>query len=260
MSSLPSIVLVHGAWHTPPNYRSYVDALQKQGFEVHCPRLPTCSGVSPPTASLPEDIAYVREIIKSLVNNGQRVLMIFHSYGGAVGGSAVEGLSIAERKAAGKPGGVIHLLNLCGYLLRANTSVFDVIREAGYQDLVEDYMPTAPDGLCSVTDPATGFFSGRASQEIVDEALNAVVKFPIQAFHDVVTGYAWKTIPTTYIRTLQDGGVPTVYQDIMLGKAQEDGISLKVKTFDADHSLFITEQEEMVKAAVDAANDERNIL
>lgn len=260
MQSLPTIVLVHGAWHTPPNYQTYIDALKKQGFQVHCPRLPTCSGVSPPTASLPDDIACVKELVTSLVEDGQRVLMVLHSYGGAVGGSAVEGLSLADRQAAGKPGGVIHLLCLCGYLLRANTAIFDIVREAKFEKILDEFVPTTPDGLCFYKDPAFGFFSGRADQETVDKALSTLVKFPSQCFHDTTTGYAWKTLPATYIRTLQDYGVPTVYQDIMLAKAQEDGVSVKVKTFDADHSLFITEQEKMVQATIDAANDERNIL
>lgn len=260
MQSLPTIVLVHGAWHTPPNYQTFVDALKKQGFQVHCPLLPSCSGVSPPTASMPEDIACIKKLVTSLVDEGQRVLMILHSYGGAVGNSAVEGLSITERKAEGKPGGVIHLLHLCAYLLRTGASVIDIIREAGWEELLEEYVPVTTDGLCFLKDPGTAFFSGRADQETIDKALSTLVHFPMQSFYDVTTGCAWKTIPATYIRTLQDATVPLVYQDIMLRKAEEDGVSVMITTLDADHSIFITEQEEMVQAAVGAANDQRNVL
>lgn len=41
--SLPTVALVHGAWHTPANYQRYIDVLRARGFTVHCPHLPSCS-------------------------------------------------------------------------------------------------------------------------------------------------------------------------------------------------------------------------
>ncbi|KAJ5731206.1 uncharacterized protein N7483_005714 [Penicillium malachiteum] len=258
MSSLPTVVLVHGAWHTPANYQTYVDALKKRGFQVHCPQLPTCTGIPPPTGSLVEDIACVKSLVTSLVDDGQRVLMILHSYGGAVGGSAVEGLSIPEREAAGKLGGVIHLLYLCAYMVPTGVSAGDIIREAKFEEILKENLDISPDGLTALKDPGLAFFSGRADQATVEKALKSLVRFPNQALYDPTTGCAWKTIPATYIRTLQDYAVPPIYQEIILGKVKYAGIEVKVETFDADHSLFITEQEEMVQAAMNAATDERN--
>ncbi|KAF7905208.1 uncharacterized protein EAF01_005729 [Botrytis porri] len=54
-ASLPTIVLVQGAWHTPANYKSYSDALEAQGFKVLCPQLPSCNNKSPPVSSFTED-------------------------------------------------------------------------------------------------------------------------------------------------------------------------------------------------------------
>ncbi|KAJ6015591.1 hypothetical protein N7540_010182 [Penicillium herquei] len=260
MSSLPTVVLVHGAWHTPSSYQTYLDALKKRGFQVHCPQLPTCTGISPPTASLAEDIACVKNLVTSLVDDGQRVLMILHSYGGAVGGSAVEGLSISERKAAGKPGGVIHLLYLCAYMLPTGVSLGDIIKEAKFIEVLKQNLNTSPDGLTTLKDPGLVFFSGRADQSTVEKSLKSFVWFPNQALYDPTTGCAWKTIPATYIRTLQDYAVPPIYQEIILWKVKDAGIEVKVETYDADHSIFITEQEEMVQAAINAATDERNII
>ncbi|KAJ5708235.1 hypothetical protein N7488_008036 [Penicillium malachiteum] len=260
MSSLPTVVLVHGAWHTPLSYQTYVDALKKRGFQVHCPQLPSCSGISPPTASLPEDIACVRNLVTSLVDDGQRVLMILHSYGGAVGGSAVEGLSISEREAAVKPGGVIHLLYLCAYMLPTGFSMGDIVKEAKFEEVLRDNLDIAPDGSTALTDPGLAFFSGRADQSIVEKALKTFVRFPNRTFSDTTTEFAWKTIPATYIRTSQDYAVPPIYQEIMLGKVKDAGIEVKIETYDADHSIFITEQEGMVQAAMNAVTDERNSL
>ena len=63
MPSLPTVVIVHGAWLQPQNHQTYIDALQAKGFTVHCPRLPTCNGSSPPTADYLDDVACVRAVV-----------------------------------------------------------------------------------------------------------------------------------------------------------------------------------------------------
>lgn len=57
--------------------------------------------------------------------------MLMHSYGGAVGTDAMEGLKLPTRQAQGKAGGVIHLLYLCPYILPPGGSVWDVVEQAG---------------------------------------------------------------------------------------------------------------------------------
>ncbi|KAJ5408956.1 hypothetical protein N7509_002839 [Penicillium cosmopolitanum] len=261
MSNLPTVILVHGAWHTPPNYKSYADALQMQGFKMHCPHLPTCSGASSPTASLLNDVADVQEVVKSAVEAGERVLMIMHSYGGAVGTGAAEGLSFSERKAAGLSGGVIHLLYLCAYILAPGSTIWGIVQEAGFDKLWDQYIDTAPDGSTALKDPGLGFFSGSADQAVIDRALQTLVCFPSSVFHEKTTGSAWKTVPTTYTSALKDYSVPKTYQNIMLAKVLRDqGAEVKVEEYDADHSLFITRQNDMVHTALRAAADERNVI
>ncbi|KAF7587384.1 hypothetical protein BBP40_007350 [Aspergillus hancockii] len=260
MNTLPTIVLVHGAWHTPASYQTYIEALQERGFQVHCPHLPTCSGVSPPTASLSDDIVCVNNVVQSLVDAGDRVLLLMHSYGGVVGSSAIDGLSWTERQAAGQPGGVIHLLYLCAYILDAGVTPWSILQEAKVDHLWSQVIDTDSSGLSCFRDPNMGLFSRRADQDIVDKALQTMVRFPDAVMHCPTTGAAWKTIPTTYISTLDDWSVLNVYQQIMLERVRKQGIEVKLETYDADHSLFITRQEEMVEEAFKAATDERNAL
>lgn len=121
-TSLSTVVLVHGAWHTPPIYKSYIDALKAQGFTVHCPRLSSCNGASPPDASLP-DIPCMRGLIKSLVETGELILMALYSYSGAVGTDAVEELAFSVRKASGLSGEIYEHLNKeygCGTQIRSS--------------------------------------------------------------------------------------------------------------------------------------------
>lgn len=41
----PTLVIVHGGWHVPESYKKLVVALERAGYEVHCPRLPSTNQV-----------------------------------------------------------------------------------------------------------------------------------------------------------------------------------------------------------------------
>lgn len=259
---LPTVVLVHGAWHTPANYQSYASALRAQGFTVHCPLLPSCNKSLPPTTSLQDDVNSVRELISSLAAAGERILLIMHSYGGAVGTEAAQGLAypVPTTARGSEAGGVIHLLYLCAYILPPRTSVWDIVREAGFESIFEEHVRTADDGSTFPADPALMFFAGddSVSKDTIDSALQFLVRFPRSALTAPVEGAVWRSIPVTYVLTKKDYGVPRIYQDIMLSKVREEGVELRTEDFDTCHSVFISREAEMVKLAVEAANDGRN--
>ncbi|KAF7946472.1 hypothetical protein EAE96_009470 [Botrytis aclada] len=258
-ASLPTIVLVHGAWHTPKNYETYINALKAQGFKVVCPRLPSCNGSSPPDSSLPEDTVAVRDVVEPLVEAGERVLMVMHSYGGAVGTDAIENLFFEDRKAAGKSGGVIHLFYMCAYILQPGTSVFDIIQEVGFAHLWPQFVEQFADGSTFPVDPVQ-LFLGSVEKDIVDKALLHLVRSPLSAFETKTKGDAWRKLPVTYILTQQDYSVPRPYQDLMLEKVKKEGVSVKTQDYETSHSIFITKQDEMVQAVLAAVSDERNPL
>ena len=89
----PAIVLVHGAWHVPEHYSGFVQHLQHAGFEVFCSRLPTCDEAKRLTADMFADAQVVRDQVISLIDKSREVIMLLHSYGGAVGTEAAKGLS-----------------------------------------------------------------------------------------------------------------------------------------------------------------------
>lgn len=68
MSSTPSIVLVHGAWHVPASYDSLTSSLEAAGFDTHCPALPSMNGARPPTADLESDTTFIRSYVENLVH------------------------------------------------------------------------------------------------------------------------------------------------------------------------------------------------
>ncbi|KAL4963043.1 alpha/beta hydrolase [Aspergillus stella-maris] len=295
--ALPTVILVHGAWHTPANYASFIAALRTQGFPVHCPLLPSCTESLQPKASLEDDIAAVRELASSLIATGQRILMIMHSYGGAVGSEAVQGLAAPSPTStspggpggngSGAAGGVIHLLYLCAYILPPAVSVWDIVVEAGFDRIFDQYVETADDGSIFPLDPALMFFGGDETMPrgVIDEALKTLVRFPRSALTtriqagpggrgrggaevDIIPGAGdgnlgcpnpvWASIPATYVTTAQDYGVPRPYQDIMLAKVKAQGVQMRIEDVDTCHSVFISRERKVVRIAVEAAHDERN--
>ncbi|TGO54932.1 hypothetical protein BOTNAR_0256g00070 [Botryotinia narcissicola] len=226
-TSLSTIVLVHGAWHTPANYK--------------------------------RDVTAVRNVVKSLVEADERVLMAMHSYGGAVGTDAVEGLTFADRKAEGKSGGVIHLFYMCAYIVVPGTSVWDICQEAGFAQLWSQFIQNFDDGSTFPVDPSLSFLGG-VEQDIVDKALPHLMRSPMSAFEAKTKGDAWRRVPVTYVLTQQDYSVPKPYQGLMLGSVKSEEVVIKTEDYETCHSVFITKEKEMVDAVVVAAKDERNLI
>ncbi|KAF1957680.1 alpha/beta-hydrolase [Byssothecium circinans] len=261
MTTLPTIVLVHGAWHQPANYQTFIDALTSAGFSVHTPRLPSCTNdyATPPNVSTPEDVRAVNAIIKEHVEAGKKVLMVMHSYGGLVGTDAItDDLLRTNRAANGQPGGVINLLYLCAYMLQSGTSVIDICKAAGIFPAWSQFVTNYDDGSTFPVDPNISFFSGESEPGILEHALLFLVRSPLSAFNAPAQRDTWKKLPVTYVHTLKDYAVPMSFQTIMVELVEKEGVRLAKKTFDTSHSLFITEEKEIVNLVLEVAKDGRN--
>ncbi|KAM0801409.1 hypothetical protein BDR22DRAFT_804602 [Usnea florida] len=116
----PAIVLVHGAWHVPEHYTSFIQHLHRSSFDVFCPRLPTCDATKRLTSTMFSDAQVVRSQLISLIHHSREIIMLLHSYGGT---EAVNGLSASERPPKGLRGGVTHLIYMCAFMLQVGESV-----------------------------------------------------------------------------------------------------------------------------------------
>src|SRR5262247_2205631 len=73
----PVIVLVHGAWADASGWSSVISRLQRRGFTVYAP--------PNPLRGLPQDSAYVHQFLtQNAALQGKPVVLVAHSYGGAV--------------------------------------------------------------------------------------------------------------------------------------------------------------------------------
>jgi len=112
----PHIALIPGAWHSGDAYDTLLPFLHSQGYETTALTLPSV-GAEPPLTSLYPEIEYIRGKIVPLLEKGQDVVVVMHSYGGFAGSAALHGLSKAEREKEGQTGGVVSLVYLAAWLL-----------------------------------------------------------------------------------------------------------------------------------------------
>ena len=76
-SAKPVIVLEHGAWADASSWSSVISRLQRRGFTVYAP--------PNPLRGLPQDSAYLHQFLtQNAALNGKPIVLVGHSYGGAV--------------------------------------------------------------------------------------------------------------------------------------------------------------------------------
>ena len=241
----PAIVLVHGAWHVPAHYNDLIQQLQKGGFEVSCPLLPTCDETKRSTANMFSDVKVVRSHVTSLVDKSREVILLLHSYGGAVGTEAVQGLSARERAMEGLSGGIVRLIYMCGFMLQVGECVGGASLPRPDPEPVERDEETGTTFLCE--DPVRLFYADIEPQWA--KAMEALlVRQSGAAMTDQITYTAWQHIPTTYLRTLDDQVLFLDWQDRQIKAVRDAGVHVGVESFKSSHSPFLSMTGEMVRA------------
>ena len=119
----PTVLFIHGAWHSPNHFKRVRDLFEANGFPTSCPSQPTFGG--PPSMKMYEDAECIRLELKRLIEDeGKDVIIVMHSYGGVVGTEAVhESFAKEIRGSKRLPGGVLHLLYMCAFVLPLGDSL-----------------------------------------------------------------------------------------------------------------------------------------
>ncbi|KAI4093984.1 MAG: hypothetical protein L6R37_007321 [Teloschistes peruensis] len=239
---LPAIVLVHGAWHVPQHYQTFVERLERTGFEVHYPLLPTCDESKRLDANMYQDADLVRTIVLSLADKTREVVMLLHSYGGAPGSEALKDLSKKERENNGLPGGVIHIIYMCGFMLQVGECVGGASLPRPVPDPVGMDKAT---GTTFIIEPKIPLFYADVEPDLAEKMDDFLVSQSGPAMTDLVTWPAWQHIPTTYVRTQHDEVLFPDWQARQIKAVQDAGVVIAVESLDSSHSPFLSKAEEM---------------
>lgn len=251
MNTNPTIVLCQGAWHQPAHYLGLTNALTQAGFKVRCPPLPSCSGARPPTASLKDDVSTISKLLTSLVEKGDAILILMHSYGGTVGTNATDPkLSAAERTKHGLSGGILGLFYMCAFLLQPG----ETVQSASTTMVLErDPVVVAEDLSSSVGDPRFLFYND-LDAATAEENLKLLKTNNVRSFTEPVTETPWMVIPSAYLYCEDDKMLWHRLQIEFLRVVKEKGGIVHEETLNCGHCPFLSKRDEVVAAVVRASN------
>lgn len=105
-----TIVLVPGSFSPSTFYTPLADPLRAAGYTVHLldpPAYYSKKAGAPPT--IYDDAAHIAAFVRGLVDAGEDVVLLAHSYGGTPTSQSLLGLTARERRAKGEKGGVVRV-------------------------------------------------------------------------------------------------------------------------------------------------------
>lgn len=123
----PQLVFVSGAWHVPAHFAPLESKLSALGYTCHIKQMPSVGSSNPPK-DLSEDIAFIRSAVEKAIGpDGNDVVVLCHSWGGVVTGSALSRLSKKVREEGGQKGGVVRTGYMTAFMIPEGVSITDAI-------------------------------------------------------------------------------------------------------------------------------------
>ncbi|KAJ5248985.1 hypothetical protein N7468_000436 [Penicillium chermesinum] len=254
MSDLTTLVLVHGSWHQPSCYNKIIKLLQPK---LKCVAVALPSTANNPNATFKDDLEATNEAIAKETASGRNVVVVAHSYGGIVGGSAIKGFARPndrpKNNSESSTGYVIGLILIASGFCIAGLSFMDpffghpppswrVNKETGYADLV--------------TPPKELFYHDVPDDEVehwISELTTQSLKALFEGGEHTYEG--WKEVPVWYIGTVEDRGLPVAAQRMGVGLARELGARVEHRELQTSHSPFLSQPEATVGIMLDALED-----
>jgi len=243
-SAKPVIVLEHGAWADASSWSSVISQLQRDGFTVYAP--------PNPLRGLPQDSAYLHQFLtQNAALQGKPVVLVGHSYGGAVitnaavGVPEVKALVYVDAFIPDQGDTIGHLAAaVSGSCLGSPADDFDPVpypgAPAGDADL---YIKQALVPGCF----ATGVPASQA-------AVIAATQRPLtaSAFGEPSGPPAWKTIPSWAVIGTADRVIPPAELTIMAKRA-----GARITDVNTGHLSLITEPSVVARVILQAVQATR---
>src|SRR5205809_5930949 len=215
----PTIVLVHGGFVDGSGWQGVYKLLRKDGYTVRI--------VQNPTISLAGDVAATRLIVDAQEG---RVLLVGHSYGGAV---------ITEAGNDPKVAGLVYI------------TAFAPDKGESVATLIKDPPPGAP--VPPILPPQDGFllldktkfaasFAADLPKDQADFMANAQVPWGSEAQNSTVSDAAWRSKPSWYLVATDDKMIPPEAQRAMSKRAV-------ARTSEArgSHAVYVSNPEAVAK-------------
>jgi pimeloyl-ACP methyl ester carboxylesterase len=216
--TLPSVLIVPGAWCKPSHFRLLTDELAD--LDVHTVAL-TSSGDEP--ASLGDMYADADVIAQKVAAIGGPVVVVAHSYGGL---PTTQGLANARN--------VRRIIYLASFQLDTGDSLLSQSPGSALMPWAELRHSDGVDDFVAAMTPEAVFFNDLDAVS----AATAVSQLGYQSYTSMqqpLTQVAWKTLPSTYIVCEVDNALPVAAQEQMAKRAND------IYRLNASHSPFLSQ-------------------
>ncbi|GII34114.1 alpha/beta hydrolase [Planotetraspora mira] len=224
MSTQPTLLLVHGAYHRPWVWDRVIEQLHD--VDVHTVACPSSGSDLGALGTLQDDADTVAAAVAAI--DGP-VVVVAHSYAGSVVTEALAGADNVKRIVYLAAAMVDEGESLLGSAGGVPPSWWLISKDEG------------PEGgvIRVAEDEAKDVFYGDVDSELAAEAIEKLVPASYSSQTGPVSGAAWHTIPSTYIICTADNAIPPFAQEAMAERAK------RVYRLDSSHSPFLSMPSEL---------------
>ena len=219
-----NIVLIHGGFVDGSGWESVYSILKKHGYNV--------SIVQNPTLSLADDVAVTK---RNLASQDRPVMLVGHSYGGAV---------ITE---AGNDPKVAGLVYITAFAPDKGESVATLIKDPPPGAPVPPILPPQDGYLLLDRAKFAASFAGDVEAEKAAFMADSQVPWGLEALGGEISEPAWKAKPSWYLIATDDKMIPPDAQRAMSKRAGSTVVEVK-----GSHAIYVS-QPEAVAALVEKA-------
>jgi pimeloyl-ACP methyl ester carboxylesterase len=223
--NVKNIVLVHGGFVDGSGWEGVYKTLKRDGYTVAI--------VQNPTISLAGDVAVTK---RTIANQDGPVILVGHSYGGAV---------ITE---AGNDPKVAGLVYVAAFALDKGESVSSLIKDAPPGAPVPPILPPQDGYLFLDKAKFPASFAADVEPETAAFMADSQVPWGLDALNGTISEPAWKTKPSWYLLTTEDRMIPPDAQRAMSKRA-----GATVVEVEGSHAIYVSQPQDVVALIETAA-------
>ncbi|HKW73301.1 MAG TPA: alpha/beta hydrolase [Candidatus Dormibacteraeota bacterium] len=224
-SEAPTIVLVHGGFVDGSGWEGVYKILRKDGYTVRI--------VQNPTLSLAGDVAATLRVVHAQQG---RVILVGHSYGGAV---------ITE---AGTDPSVAGLVYIAAFAPDRGESVNSLIKDPAPGDPVPPILPPQDGYLLLDQAKFAASFAGDVNAQKAAFMAESQVPWGVEALGGAISDPAWRTKPSWYLVTTNDRMIPPHAQRFMAKRAAANVVEVA-----GSHAVYVSRPDAVAALIAKAA-------